>query len=96
MDADMGSGKKRIIEAEQVKMVIALLLVAIVATLLLGLTISLTPVYARDVPFPTEHTVDGEFDGARDIYAADLDGDGDLDILGAAKYDTIHNDKRNE
>jgi electron transport complex protein RnfG len=38
MDADMGSGKNRLIEAEQVKMVIALLVVAIVATLLLGLT----------------------------------------------------------
>jgi electron transport complex protein RnfG len=38
MDADMGSGKKRLIEPEQLKMVIALLLVAIVAALLLGLT----------------------------------------------------------
>ncbi len=34
----MGSEKKRVIEPEQVKMVVALLLVAIVATLLLGLT----------------------------------------------------------
>jgi electron transport complex protein RnfG len=38
MDADMESKKNRLIEPEQVKMVIALLLVAIVATLLLGLT----------------------------------------------------------
>jgi electron transport complex protein RnfG len=38
MDADMESKKKKLIEPEQVKMVIALLLVAIVATLLLGLT----------------------------------------------------------
>ncbi len=33
----------------------------------------------------TEHTVDGSFDGARSVYAADVDGDGDLDILGAAQ-----------
>jgi FG-GAP-like repeat/Secretion system C-terminal sorting domain len=32
----------------------------------------------------TEHTVDGEFDGAASVYAADVDGDGDTDILGAA------------
>ncbi len=32
----------------------------------------------------TEHTVDGSFDSARSVYAADMDGDGDLDILGAA------------
>ena len=30
-----------------------------------------------------EHTVDGDFDGARSIYTADLDGDGDADVLGA-------------
>ena len=32
----------------------------------------------------TEHTVDGAFDGARSVYAADVDGDGDMDVLGAA------------
>ncbi|HEX03694.1 MAG TPA: VCBS repeat-containing protein, partial [Bacteroidetes bacterium] len=31
-----------------------------------------------------EHTVDGSFDGANSVYAADVDGDGDMDILGAA------------
>jgi hypothetical protein len=31
-----------------------------------------------------EHTVDGSFDGAYSVYAADVDGDGDLDVLGAA------------
>jgi len=33
----------------------------------------------------TEHTVDGDFDGAASVYAADVDGDGDLDVLGAAQ-----------
>ncbi len=32
----------------------------------------------------TEHTVDGAFDFARSVYAADIDGDGDIDVLGAA------------
>ncbi len=31
-----------------------------------------------------EHTVDGDFDSANCVYAADVDGDGDMDVLGAA------------
>jgi hypothetical protein len=34
-----------------------------------------------------EHTIDGSFDGARDVATADMDGDGDPDILGAAAED---------
>jgi hypothetical protein len=34
----------------------------------------------------TEHAVDGSFDGAYSVYAADLDGDDDLDVVGAAYY----------
>lgn len=30
------------------------------------------------------HTVDGTFDRAYSVHAADLDGDGDMDVLGAA------------
>ncbi len=35
----------------------------------------------------TEHTVDGDFDGARSVYPEDIDGDGDMDILGSALVD---------
>jgi PKD repeat protein len=34
----------------------------------------------------TKHVIDGNFSGARSVYAADIDGDGDLDVLGTA-YD---------
>ncbi|MEM1180733.1 MAG: cadherin-like domain-containing protein, partial [Acidobacteriota bacterium] len=39
---------------------------------------------AGDATAWTEHTVDGSFDGAVAVAAADVDSDGDLDILGAA------------
>ncbi len=35
----------------------------------------------------TEHTVDADFDRAWSVYAADVDGDGDTDVLGAAVID---------
>jgi hypothetical protein len=31
----------------------------------------------------TEHTIDGEVDGAVSCYPIDIDGDGDMDVLGA-------------
>jgi len=34
----------------------------------------------------TEHTVDGNFDCAYSVYSADVNGDGHIDILGAANY----------
>ena len=34
----------------------------------------------------TEHTVDGDFDGALSVYSEDINGDGDMDILGAARF----------
>ncbi len=37
----------------------------------------------------TEHTIDGSFDGAYDVFAADVDGDGDPDVLGAAYNEDI-------
>ncbi len=41
------------------------------------------------IPNWNEHTVDGAFDGASSVYAADVDGDGDMDVLGAAKNDNL-------
>jgi hypothetical protein len=32
----------------------------------------------------SEHTIAGDFDGAYSVYAADVDSDGDMDVLGAA------------
>ena len=38
----------------------------------------------------TEYLVDGSLDGARSVYATDMDGDGDVDIVGAGEeYDDI-------
>ncbi len=34
-----------------------------------------------------EHTIDGEYDGAHSISASDIDNDGDLDVVGAARVD---------
>jgi len=33
----------------------------------------------------TKHTIDDDFSGASSVYATDVDGDGDVDILGAAR-----------
>jgi len=33
-----------------------------------------------------EHTIAGDFNGATAVYAVDVDGDGDVDVLGAARY----------
>ncbi|MCB9853338.1 MAG: VCBS repeat-containing protein [Phycisphaerales bacterium] len=38
----------------------------------------------RNAEFPIEHTVAGDFVGANSVVTADLDGDGDMDIIGAA------------
>jgi len=38
---------------------------------------------------PIEHLVEGSFEDARAVCAADVDGDGDIDILGAAYIDGV-------
>ncbi|MDP8240375.1 MAG: choice-of-anchor D domain-containing protein, partial [Candidatus Hatepunaea meridiana] len=34
----------------------------------------------------TEHTIDGDFDGPYSVYATDVDGDGNVDVLGVSYY----------
>lgn len=38
---------------------------------------------------PRENLIEGSFDGARTVYAADVDGDRDMDVLGAAWFDGV-------
>ena len=56
---------------------------ALMSVVALLLVLILTPAHARDVPFAAKHTVDDNFGEASDVTMADVDGDGDLDILGA-------------
>ena len=51
------------------------------------LLLALPQALATDVPFPTEHNIDATFGGASSVFAADVDGDGDTDVLGAALED---------
>lgn len=69
-----------------------------VFTLVVGLMLALT-MYGAAAQEPqaelagagwTEHPVDGNFNGAISVYAADIDGDGDTDVIGAAgSSDTV-------
>jgi hypothetical protein len=38
-----------------------------------------------DPPSFTEHTIKGNFDGARSVFATDINGDGDIDVVGTAQ-----------
>ncbi len=40
-----------------------------------------------DATIPLKHSVSNSFDGASSVYSVDIDGDGDMDILGAASND---------
>ena len=53
-----------------------------VALILLGPLLVL-PAYAGHLFF-TKHTIDSSFGGAQSVYATDVDGDTDVDVLGAA------------
>ncbi|GAB4148954.1 MAG: hypothetical protein Fur0021_09470 [Candidatus Promineifilaceae bacterium] len=65
----------------QIRMVwfrfVALLVLAFASLLITAV------LYAADIIF-IEHSIDDSFDAPRGIYAADMDGDGDLDVVGAA------------
>ena len=53
------------------------------------LIVGFTPSSAlSDAPFSTGSTVNSAgFSGAASVYAADIDGDGDIDVIGAAQFD---------
>jgi hypothetical protein len=51
---------------------------------ILCLLMAVTPAESREVPLTAKNTLHANFDSANAVHAADLDGDGDNDILGAA------------
>ena len=51
--------------------------------LLILLTTAAIPTHAAEIPFSDISIIDTEFDGAGCVHAADIDRDGDLDVLGA-------------
>ena len=53
--------------------------------IVLSLFVLTMPVQAREIPWAAPDTIAGGFNGATDAITADLDGDGDLDVLAAAK-----------
>ncbi len=61
-------------------------LIALVIPLLLFLP---APAAMADAPFSPAETITDSFGGAKSVYAADVDGDGDLDVLGAAEYGSV-------
>jgi len=61
---------------------------ALLYTLLIfTFTITEQDIDARTVPFSMANSIDDSFIGAHGVYTADVDGDGDIDILGAAQLD---------
>ncbi len=55
---------------------------AFCSTFLIAVSLS-----AGEVPWSTANVIGADFLGATDVHAADVDGDGDTDILGAAQLD---------
>ena len=58
------------------------ILAVLILTIVQGATIAL----ATNVPFSSANTIDGAFDSAWSVFSADIDGDGDMDALGAAYF----------
>ena len=58
--------------------------ITIITSLIIIALIGGSLAYA-EIPF-VKHQIDGVFDGASDAYAIDIDGDGDIDVLGTALY----------
>jgi len=54
-----------------------------VLILLTFFTAAILRAHAAEIPFSDINIIDGDFEGASYVKAADLDGDGDLDVLDA-------------
>lgn len=50
--------------------------------------VSIAPPFASSALFSTPNTVSSSADGARSVYASDLDQDGDMDVLSASQNDS--------
>ncbi len=47
------------------------------------------PAMASDMPFSSDNTIDGSFDGASSVVSVDIDGDGDLDVAATSRWTGI-------
>ncbi len=52
--------------------------------ILVALLLFVNHTQARNVPLPTKHIIDDAIDEPQAVYPADLDGDGTIDLIGAA------------
>ena len=52
---------------------------------LMALLVSVCGAFAAEIPFLMEQTIGSGFDGAHSVFVADFDGDGDMDVVGAAR-----------
>ena len=63
---------------------------ALIFALIFGAGMTSGPLPAREVPFAAQQVITTLADTALSVFAADVDGDGDLDVLSASSsYDKI-------
>ena len=60
---------------------------AVLLVMLICLAFITIQIRAAEIPFPPRNTITDTFVGAYSVHVDDVDGDGDLDVLGAARWD---------